>query len=114
MPEDSGPRRPFTYTYRSETRDSDKAVERRAQENLLSIRQSLFLLTGGCEVVPRQDGMYCEKHSRLLMEGTERCDYVAEHFTRSDPEARSRAQIQEYVNDVLGVKDPVKVKRLVG
>jgi hypothetical protein len=46
--------------------------------------------------------------------GRTRCDYLVEKMTRGRIEETSKAQIQEYVKDVLGVRDPGSLKRLTG
>ena len=106
--------RPYSYTFKTSGADRDEEVSRATQENLVSIRDTLMLLTGGCEVTQRAQGSYCEKHSRPVPPGARTCDYLATHFAGNDAENRSKAQVQQYVNDILGVKDPVNVRRLTG
>ena len=82
-------------------------------DTLLSIKQSLLLLTADCEVSYRPEGRFCEKHGLPVAEGKDRCDYLAERISKGGEES-SKAQIQHYVNDVLGIRDPKTVKRLAG
>jgi hypothetical protein len=114
-------RKTYVYNFRSFPRHGDDPGADQAdqadqddQENLLSIKQSLLLLTGGCDISERQDGLFCEKHGRPLRPGESRCDFVVERFSRAEAEVRSKEQIQRYVNEILGVKDPKSIKRLTG
>ena len=84
------------------------------QETLVSIKDTLMLLTGGCEVSERSGGLFCEKHGRPVHPGAQGCDYLATHFASRDSETRSKAQLQQYVNEVLGVKNADSVRRLTG
>lgn len=106
----------YSYSFHSSTSANPDAgaISAAARENLLSIKQSLLLLTGGCEISEHQDGYYCDKHGRKVARRDSRCDYVAEQFSSSTAREQSRAQIQRYVNDILGVKDPALVRRLTG
>jgi hypothetical protein len=118
MSEGQEPRKPYVYTFRTSGRERDRddseATDRATYESLLSIKQSLLLLTGGCEIVPHEDGYRCEKHGRPVKSGESRCDYLADRFSAAVGETNSKTQIQHYVNDMLGIKDPRNVKRLTG
>ncbi len=107
-----------SYSYRYSTGAAVSGGPKRPSESeikdLLTIRQTLLLLTGGCEIAERQEGLYCEKHGRMLGAGHTQCDYLAERFSRDAGEGRSKDQIQRYVNDILGIKDPRLAKRLTG
>jgi hypothetical protein len=105
----------YHYTYRKGSDPPDRRRSEGAEyETLLSIKQTLILLTGGCEVAARQDGMYCEKHGRTLGKGETRCDYVTERFSKSDGKERTKEEIQRYVSDILGVRDPRMIQRFTG
>ena len=105
---------PYSYTYRASAGPRDGVPTREMQETLFSIKDTLLLLTGGCEVAERREGLYCEKHGRPVQPGGRGCDYLSSHFSRGDSESRSKAQLQQYVNDILGIKNPDNVRRLTG
>jgi len=115
MSEGEESRKPFSYNFRT---SGQMEQERRRpgtdQGSLISIRDTLLLLTGECEIVQRQDGVFCEKHGRPVIEGGTRCDYLASRFARREGERQSKAQVQQYINEVLGVKDPGVASRLSG
>ena len=110
MPEE---RKPYSYSFRRRTSEGNLDVKA-DYESLLSIKQSLLLLTGGCDIVDRRDGVYCEKHGRYLKPGESRCDYVSDHFSRDNGEERSKELMQRYINEIQGVKDPKNIRRLSG
>ena len=116
MSEKQEPKEPYVFTFRAagRERDDSEATDRATYQSLLSIKQSLLLLTGGCEVAPRQDGYFCEKHGRPVKKGENRCDYLADRFATAASETGSRTQMQQYVNDLLGIRDPKNIKRLTG
>ena len=80
-------------------------------EVLHSFRESLMLLTGGCEVCHHSVGSYCEMNKRPVKPGDPRCGYFAQRY--EDSEEASKAQVQRYVNDILGISGR-NSKRLVG
>ena len=105
--------RPYSYSFRlSPSANRSEEPSKAAREAVASVRETMLLLTSGCEVVERQDGVFCERHQRRVNEGDTRCDYIIERLASG--QERSKAQIQQYVNDVLGVKDPKLAKRLTG
>jgi hypothetical protein len=116
MSESKESKKPYVYTFRTtgRERDDSEATERANYDSLLSIKQSLLLLTGGCAISPRQDGYFCEKHGRPVGRGENRCDYIANRFSTAVGQNSSKAQVQQYVNDILGIKDPRNVRRLTG
>ena len=116
MPEDEEPRKPYEYNFRTRAEDQSGqgTVTGTTYETLISIKDSLLLMTGGCDVVQTQDGLFCERHKRPVIEGGTRCDYIASQLSRKEGEDQSKAQIQQYVNDVLGIRDPSVVRRLTG
>jgi hypothetical protein len=115
MPEGQERKKPYVFTFRTvgRERDDSEAADGATYQSLLSIKQSLLLLTGGCEITPRRDGYFCEKHGRPVKEGESRCDYLSDRFAAVS-ETNSKTQIQHYINDILGIKDPRNVKRLTG
>jgi hypothetical protein len=106
----------YVYTFRTAGRkqNNPEAIDKASYESLLSIKQGLFMLTGGCEIYSRREGYFCKKHGRPVKQGESRCDYLANRFSAAVGETSSKVQIQHYVNDILGIKDPQNVKRLAG
>jgi hypothetical protein len=116
MSEGQEPKKPYAFNFRTVGRErgDSEATDRATYQSLLSIKQSLLLLTGGCEITPRQDGYFCDKHGRPVREGESGCDYLADRFAAAVSETSSKTQMQQYVNGILGIKDPRNVKRLTG
>ena len=115
MSETHEPKTPYAYSFRSPSFPAPRTAEGSRdldQEAFVSIKDTLLLLTGGCEISNRQDGIYCDKHQRYLKEGESRCTYLTERF--ADGERRSKAELQRYVNETLGIRDQKLVKRLTG
>ena len=113
MPEDKGHKKGYSYTYRTPQSDGS-GLGGTNPETLFSIRDTLLLLTEDCVVVERPEGMICEKHNLPVTKGETRCKYLASRFASKEGEEKSKAQVQQYVNDLLGIKDPKTVKRLTG
>jgi hypothetical protein len=113
MSADKGTRKPYSYTFRTPQKDLLGPGGTDA-ETLFSIRDTLLLLTEDCLVVERPEGFFCEKHSLPVMKGATRCKYLASRFASNEGEKQSKTQVQQYVNEVLGIKDPETVKRLTG
>jgi len=108
----SGPgdeRIPYTYSARVPAREPPAPA---SLETLVSIKDTLLVLTSECDVRYRQDGRYCEKHGLPVGEGNSRCGYLASRLAASTEDQKAR--IQQYVNEILGVRDPKLVKRLTG
>ena len=103
----------YSYTYRTSQSDAS-GPGGTSPETLFSIRDTLLLLTEDCVVVERPEGIFCEKHNLPVTKGETRCKYLASRFSSNEGEERSKAQVQQYVNDLLGIKDPKTVKRLTG
>jgi hypothetical protein len=105
---------PYSYTFKTsaQVRTSTEAADKAARDAVVSIKETMLLLTGICDVVERNDGTYCEKHQRRVKRGDTRCDYIAERL--AEGQDKSKKQIQEYVNDVLGIRDPRIAGRLTG
>ena len=110
MPGPGEERRPYTYTARVPAREPAPAAT--SLETLVSIKDTLLVLTSECDVTFRQDGRYCQKHGLAVSEGNSRCGYLAARFAASKEDQKAR--IQQYVNEILGVKDPRLAKRLTG
>jgi len=109
------PRKPFSYSFRtSEQKDDERKTAGPNPETLFSIRDTLLLLTGDCDIVQRPDGVFCEKHGRPAIEGGMKCDYLATRFSRKEGEEQSKTQVQQYINEILGVRDPKTARRLAG
>jgi hypothetical protein len=105
---------PYSYSFRTSGEDRNQEVSRATQETLVSIKDSLMLLTGECEITQHTQGPFCEKHGRPVPPGGRVCDYLATHFASKDSETRSKEQIQQYVSEMLGIKNPSNVRRLTG
>jgi len=106
-------RKPYSYVFRTQQKDQ-LGPGGTSPETLFSIRDTLLLLTEDCLVVERQEGLYCEKHSLPVMKGSTRCKYLASRFANKEGEEQSKGQVQQYVNDILGIKDARTLKRLTG
>lgn len=116
MSEGEEPRKPYEYNFRKRGEDQGDqgTAPETSYETLISIRDSLLLMTSGCDLIQTQDGLFCERHKRPVIEGGTGCDYLASQLSRKDGEDQSKAQIQQYVNEVLGIRDPGIVRRLTG
>jgi hypothetical protein len=113
MSEGKETKKSYSYTFRSPQKDL-LGPGGTSPETLFSIRDTLLLLTEDCIVVERPEGLFCEKHSLTVMNGATKCKYLASRFASNEGEQRSKAQVQQYVNEILGVKDPKTVRRLTG
>jgi len=106
-------KKPYSYTFRTPQKDL-QGPGGTSPETLFSIRDTLLLLTEDCLVVERPEGPFCDKHNLPVMKGTNRCKYLASRFASNEGEEKSKVQVQQYINDILGIKDPKTVKRLTG
>jgi hypothetical protein len=106
-----GNKKPYSYTFRTPQKDL-QGPDGTSPETLFSIRDTLLLLTEDCLVVEHPEGLYCEKHSLPVMKGATRCKYLASRFASNEGQEKSKAQVQQYINDTLGIKDQKTVKRL--
>jgi len=113
MSEEKEAKKSYSYSFRTPQKDLLGAGGA-GPETLFSIRDTLLLLTEDCIVVERPEGLFCEKHSLPVVKGATRCKYLASSFAGNGGEQRSKAQVQQYVNEILGIKDPKTVKRLTG
>ena len=104
---------PYSYSFRTSAEPREE-VSAATQETLVTIKDTLMLLTGGCQVVQGPQGRYCEKHGRPVPRGANGCDYLSTRYASKDSESRSKAQMQQYINEMLGVKNPDNVRRLAG
>ncbi len=107
-----GERIPYRYTYSREQRD-EQGPEFSEVETLRAIQASLQLLTGGCEICQNATGSFCRKHRRSFSPGEPRCDFFVRRLPE-DPRKASKAQVQEFVNGVLGITDERTARRLIG
>jgi hypothetical protein len=82
-------------------------------EVLLSIRDSLAELTGGCEVSKFAEGLFCLKHGRPVETGEVRCDSFVRRRSYAGGEDPTKRQIEDYVRGVLGIKTGKNFRRLV-
>jgi hypothetical protein len=106
--------RPFVYLHHWEEKSTDEANTEAAQiEDMRYIRETILLLTGGCEVCKHSVGPFCKLHGRPIDIGDPRCADFARRFPE-DPESASRAQVQKYVNDTLGIREKRNSRRLTG
>jgi len=113
MSGDQEPRKRYSYTYRSQSRDG-AGMEGTDPQTLFSIRDTILLLTGDCDVVERPDGLFCQKHSTPVKSGKSKCEYLVSRFAGNQGEEKSKNQVQQYVNEVLGIRDQKTLKRLTG
>jgi len=113
MSGDKETKKQYSYTYRTPQSDA-LGPGGTSPETLFSIRDTLLLLTEDCVVVERPEGVFCEKHNLPVTKGETRCKYLASRFASKEGEEKSKAQVQQYVNDLLGIRDPKTVKRLTG
>lgn len=97
--------RRFSYSFKgqvSETRKEDLTGE--SMQTLLTIRDTLQVLTGACEVCQFNSDSFCEKNRWVIKEGDPRCDYFARRLSRQPGEDPTKARVQAYVNDILGIR----------
>jgi hypothetical protein len=114
MPEDPEPG-PFSYSFRTPLKREGPTEPTPAETQILfSIRDTLTLLTGGCDIIQRTEGVFCAKHDRPVISGESKCDYLASRFAKNVGEEASKGQLQQYVNEVLGIRDPKLGRRLTG
>ena len=112
MSEDRGTKKRYSYTFRTQT--DALSADGSSPETLFSIRDTILLLTEDCVVVERPEGTFCEKHNLPVTKGETRCKYLVSRFSSNEGQEKSKAQVQQYVNDLLGIRDPKTVKRLTG
>jgi len=107
--------KPYSYRFTGIVREENEsdAANKAAYETMVSIKDSLLLLTSSCEIIQGRDGPYCNKHGRPATESGMRCDYLTSRLSGTG-EGRSKEQVQQYVNDILGIKDSKTMKRLTG
>lgn len=110
-----GPKKEYVYRYQVPPKDVDLDEEsaRKRYESLVSIRDAVVLITAECHISEREDGTYCEKHGRKVSFGAVRCDYLANRFSEGQ-EVEPKKQVQQYVNEILGIRNPNTVRRLTG
>jgi len=107
-------RRGGSYSYTREIRPPAEAPLEESQiEELRYVRETILLLTGGCEICQHSTGPYCNKHQRPIRPGDPRCEFFARRLA-DDPEKARRAQVQYYIHDRLGIGENRAVRRLTG
>jgi len=108
--------KPYSYSsvFKSDEARGSRLAEQSLSESLQFVKQTLIQLTETCNAVESSTGAYCEKHGRPMEPGRTRCDYLVERMARGRSEETTKAQMQEYIKDVLGVRDPGSLKRLTG
>ena len=77
------------------------------------IKETILMLTGGCEVCQYSVGPFCKKRGRPIKQGDPRCEYFARRFPGNSEEA-SYNQVRGYINDAFGIKNKKSVNRLTG
>lgn len=81
-------------------------------EELRLIRETLQIMTGGCEICQYSSGPFCKKHGRPVAAGDTRCPDFARRSTEQAQKA-SRAYTREFVYGRLGIKGK-NLDRLAG
>ena len=114
MPGGEATRHGYTYPYHRDEAVLDEArTEASRAQDLRYVRDTILLLTGGCEVCQHSVGPYCKKQGRPIKPGDPRCEYFARRLP-DDPREASRAQVERFVNESLGVADQRYARRLTG
>jgi hypothetical protein len=109
-------RESHTYTLQINATESDESAmaEMAREREQRSMSAYLHVLTGGCEICQHQIGLYCEKQRRPVNRGDPRCDFFLRRVSRLSNENLTKAQIQEKVNDILGITEMRTIRRLTG
>ena len=71
-------------------------------------------ITGGCESCTYWGDGFCSKHRKPVNEGDPRCDQFVRRFPKEGGQVAAEKQIQEYINDILGISDIQRARRLSG
>ncbi|MDA4120942.1 MAG: hypothetical protein OK404_00870 [Thaumarchaeota archaeon] len=110
------PRKPYSFNYWLKAKDQNETSMSRdpLDENLMSIRATLLEITTACDIRELATGPYCDRHGQEAEEGAVRCHYFSRRMAQSAGAENSKSQIQEYVIDVLGIRDATTVRRLTG
>jgi len=104
----------YSYVYHREAGNRDEAqFDPSLAEDMRYIRETILILTGGCEVCMYSVGPLCKKHGHTIQIGDPRCGDFARRFPEN-PETASRAQVRQFVGNTLGIKDRRNVRRLEG
>ena len=104
----------YSYSYKKEAQTPDEAqLEASQTEDLRYVKETILLLTGGCEICQHSTGPYCNKHRRPVKPGDPRCEFFTRRLTE-DPEKARRAQVQYFIHDRLGIRENRTVRRLTG
>ncbi len=114
MPSGDEPRQWYSHRYRQEATNLREAQSEASEaQDLRYVRDTILLLTGGCEICQHSTGPFCQKHAHAIKLGDPRCDDFARRIP-DDPQKASRAQVQRFVNGALGITDRRSVLRLTG
>lgn len=104
----------YSYDYHERASSLDDAqVEASRIEDLRYIEETILTLTGACEICQYSTGPFCNKHKHEIKPGDPRCPDFARRLPE-DPKKASKAQVQQYVNNTLGVRDAKYARRLTG
>jgi hypothetical protein len=106
----------WTYSYWRQERDPTSALEESGadRKTLILIQDSLKEMTGGCGICLNREGTLCTIRALPVKESDPRCDSFERKVHYEANEDISKKVIQEYVNGILGIRDPRSVKRLTG
>lgn len=104
---------PYSYTYRLK---SAPEIEPGPQESevLSSISATLTAMTGGCGSCTHWGDDFCSKHHKRMDEADPRCDQFVRRLPKDGGHVAAEKQIQEYINDILGISDKQRARRLSG
>jgi hypothetical protein len=92
----------FSLTLRGSSVETDIA-KKEELDVLYSIRDTLRALTGTCQVCQYSEDLICRKLGKNLGEG-DACEYFVRRVPRAPTENPAKAHVQNYVDEVLGIK----------
>lgn len=106
---------PYAYSYTArQPRYGPSQFFEFDTEPLPSISDYLKVLTGGCEVCRHSDGDWCTRQGRSVKAGDPRCaDFVRGLGDEAGRDIPAK-MIHGYINEMLGITDAEKVRRLMG
>ena len=109
-------RKPYSYNYWLKAKEQNETSMSRdpLDENLMSIKATLLEITTACDIRESRTGPYCERHEQPADEGARRCQYFSRRMAQAAGANDTKAQVQEYVIDILGIRDATTVRRLTG
>jgi len=88
-------------------------LEASEAEDLRYIRETILLLTGGCEICQHSTGPYCNKQRRSIKPGDPRCEFFARRLS-DDPNKARKAQERRIISERFGISEDRSVRRLTG